>query len=83
MFCKTPFAKNGTSRDSTDKETATNKLSFSSGDGNVLRAMMQALGDSGCVVHFFLFQRSPEMLRVSLTAWRYLARDVTECLFEM
>lgn len=60
---ETSFAKNVTSRDLTDKEQATN--SFSRGDGNVLRAMMQALGDSGCVTYIFPFQRSPEILGVS------------------
>lgn len=77
MCFKTPLAKNGTSRDLTDKEIATNKHSFSRGDGNVLRTMMQALSDDGRVAHVFPFQRSPEILGASLTVWRDLARTIT------
>lgn len=65
------------------KKTATNKLIFSRGDGKVLRAMMQALGDFERVNRIFPFQRSPEILGVSLIVRRDLARGVTESLFEM
>lgn len=49
----------------------------------MLRAMMQALSDDGCVAYIFAFQRSAEILSASLIVWRDLARIVTEYLFEM
>lgn len=44
--------------------------------------MVRALSESGCVSYIFPFQRSPEILDVSLIVWSDLARAVTEYLFE-